>query len=89
LVVFDEPTESFDAAGVKVVHNVLSTLAKAGSTIVVMSHDPKIVQGKHTILDLDNKPIPSVTYVEAKKPTKNMDERKSQKLEQAKGLSDE
>ena len=89
LVVFDEPTESFDAAGVKVVHNVLSTLAKAGSTIVVMSHDPKIVQGKHTILDLDNKPIPSVTYVEAKKPTKNMDERKSQKLEQAKGISDE
>ena len=89
LVVFDEPTESFDAAGVKVVHNVLSTLAKAGSTIVVMSHDPKIVQGKHTILDLDNKPIPSVKYVEAKKPIKNMDERKSQKLEQAKGISDE
>lgn len=63
LVVFDEPTESFDAAGVQVVHTVLSTLAKEGRTIIVMSHDPKIVTGRHIILDLDSKPVPKITAV--------------------------
>ena len=84
LVVFDEPTESFDTAGVKVVHTVLSTLAKAGCTIIVMSHDPKIVQGKHIVLDLDNKPVPSVSVVQAKKHKKNDVEEKPQNLKQAK-----
>jgi len=63
LVVFDEPTESFDAAGVQVVHTVLSTLAKEGRTIIVMSHDPKIVMGQHIVLDLDAKPIPKISAV--------------------------
>ncbi len=63
LVVFDEPTESFDAAGVQVVHTVLSTLAKEGRTIVVMSHDPKIVMGRHIVLDLDSKPVPKISAV--------------------------
>ena len=89
LVVFDEPTESFDTAGVKVVHTVLSTLAKAGCTIIVMSHDPKIVQGKHIVLDLDNKPVPSVSIVQAKKPKKNDVEEKLQNLKQAKEVNNE
>ena len=89
LVVFDEPTESFDTAGVKVVHTVLSTLAKAGCTIIVMSHDPKIVQGKHIVLDLDNKPVPSVLVVQAKKHKKNDVEEKSQNLKQAKEVNNE
>jgi len=70
LVVFDEPTESFDTAGVKVVHTVLSALAKAGSTVIIMSHDRNIVQGRHIILDLDEKPIPNVSVVKSKKPSK-------------------
>jgi ATP-binding cassette subfamily C protein LapB len=89
LVVFDEPTESFDTAGVKVVHTVLSTLAKAGCTIIVMSHDPKIVQGKHIVLDLDNKPVPSVLVVQAKKQKKNDVEEKPQNLKQAKEVNNE
>ena len=89
LVVFDEPTESFDTAGVKVVHTVLSTLAKAGCTIIVMSHDPKIVQGKHIVLDLDNKPVPSVLVVQAKKHKKNDVEEKPQNLKQAKEVKNE
>jgi ATP-binding cassette subfamily C protein LapB len=89
LVVFDEPTESFDTAGVKVVHTVLSTLAKAGCTIIVMSHDPKIVQGKHIVLDLDNKPVPSVLVVQAKKHKKNDVEEKPQNLKQAKEVNNE
>ena len=68
LVVFDEPTESFDTAGVKVVHTVLSTLAKAGNTVIIMSHDKNIVQGKHIILDLDQKPVPEVSEVKARIP---------------------
>ena len=68
LVVFDEPTESFDTAGVKVVHTVLSTLAKAGNTVIIMSHDRNIVQGKHIILDLDQKPVPEVSEVKARAP---------------------
>ena len=88
LVVFDEPTESFDTAGVKVVHNILSTLAKAGSTIIIMSHDPKIVQGKHYILDLDIKPVPDLKHLDSKVPSKNMDESKHQKLNQAGDVSD-
>ena len=89
LVVFDEPTESFDAAGVKVVHNILGTLAKAGSTIIIMSHDPKIVQGKHVVLDLDNKPVPTVTSVQSKKPIKNIGNVASSKANQAEAVSDE
>ncbi|MDC0196329.1 ATP-binding cassette domain-containing protein [Gammaproteobacteria bacterium] len=89
LVVFDEPTESFDAAGVKVVHNILGTLAKAGSTIIIMSHDPKIVQGKHVVLDLDNKPVPTVTSVQSKKPIKNIENDASSKPDQVEAVSDE
>ena len=89
LVVFDEPTESFDAAGVKVVHNILGTLAKAGSTIIIMSHDPKIVQGKHVVLDLDNKPVPTVTSVQSKKPIKNIGNDASSKPDQVEAVSDE
>ena len=89
LVVFDEPTESFDAAGVKVVHNILGTLAKAGSTIIIMSHDPKIVQGKHVILDLDNKPVPTVTSVQSKKPIKNIGNDASSQPDQVEAVSDE
>ena len=89
LVVFDEPTESFDAAGVKVVHNILGTLAKAGSTIIIMSHDPKIVQGKHVVLDLDNKPVPTVTSVQSKKPIKNIGNDASSKPDQGEAVSDE
>ncbi|NQV56907.1 MAG: ATP-binding cassette domain-containing protein [Rhodospirillales bacterium] len=74
IVVFDEPTESFDAEGIRVVHTVLSTLAKEGRSIIVMSHDPNIVQGKHIVLDLDSKPIPKVSVnpgVAAGSPSQN------------------
>ena len=89
LVVFDEPTESFDAAGVKVVHNVLSSLAKAGSTIIIMSHDPKIVQGDHIVLDLDNKPIPKISTVQAKPPVRDKGNKIAQKPQQRGPLNNE
>jgi ATP-binding cassette subfamily C protein LapB len=68
LVVFDEPTESFDAEGIQVVHTVLSTMAKEGRTIIVMSHNPNVVKGDHTVLDLDAKPVPNIFPVQANAP---------------------
>lgn len=63
LVLFDEPIESFDAEGITTVHTTLSRLAQAKHTIIVMSHDPKIVKGQHTVLDINAKPVPLVSTV--------------------------
>ena len=63
LVLFDEPIESFDAEGIATVHAILSDMAQQGKTIIVMSHDPKIVKGQHTILDINTKPIPKITVI--------------------------
>ncbi len=63
LVVFDEPTESFDAEGIATVHNVLGKLARDGRTIIVISHDQRIVKGRHVVLDLNSKPVPTVAHV--------------------------
>jgi ATP-binding cassette subfamily C protein LapB len=63
IALFDEPIESFDAEGIATVHAILSRFARDGRTIIVMSHDPKMVKGRHTVLDLNQKPAPSVTTV--------------------------
>ena len=63
LVLFDEPIESFDAEGITTVHAILSDMAQHGKTIIVMSHDPKVVKGRHTILDINTKPIPEITEI--------------------------
>jgi len=61
LVLFDEPIESFDAEGIATVHSILSQMAQQKRTIVVMSHDPKIVKGQHSVLDINAKPVPRIT----------------------------
>lgn len=63
IVLFDEPIESFDAEGIATVHGILSRLARDGRTIIVMSHDPKIVKGRHTVVDLTPKPTPTIATV--------------------------
>jgi excinuclease UvrABC ATPase subunit len=45
------------------VHGILSRSAKEGRTLIVMSHDPKMVRGRHTVIDLGQKPVPTVTTV--------------------------
>jgi ATP-binding cassette subfamily C protein LapB len=62
LVLIDEPTESLDAEGARAVHQILSSLAKAGRTIIIMSHDPNIVKGRHGVLDLNEKPTPTLRF---------------------------
>ena len=68
LVVIDEPTESLDAEGAKAVHEILGSLAKAGRTIIIMSHDPNIVKGQYGVLDLNEKPTPQLHLREAEPP---------------------
>ena len=63
LVLLDEPTESLDEEGAAAVHALLGNLAKQGRTIILMSHDAKIVKGQHMVLDLNTKPIPELVNV--------------------------
>lgn len=60
LAVIDEPTESLDADGCAAVHNIMGNLVKQGRTIIIMSHDKSIVRGAHYLLDLNQKPAPTV-----------------------------
>ena len=70
LAIIDEPTESLDADGCAAVHQILGALVKQGKTIILMSHDGRMVNGPHTVLDLNEKPIPTITDMapEAPKP---------------------
>ena len=63
LAIIDEPTESLDADGCAAVHQILAALVKQGKTIILMSHDGRLVNGPHTVLDLNEKPIPTITKV--------------------------
>ena len=60
LVVLDEPTEGLDENGCQAVYNVLNGLVQDGKTIVVVSRDQKIVKGGSYLLDLSEKPVPSI-----------------------------
>lgn len=68
IVLFDEPIESFDAEGIATVHGILGKLARDGRTIIVMSHDPQTVKGRHTVIDLSKKPTPSISIVPGATP---------------------
>ena len=63
MILFDEPIESFDAEGISTVHAILSHMAQQKRTIIVMSHDPNIVKGQHTVLDINSKPTPKINVV--------------------------
>jgi len=60
VVVIDEPTESLDEEGARAVYRVLAGMAERKRTIIVMSHDPDIVKGPHTRLNLNAKPVPQI-----------------------------
>lgn len=61
LVVFDEPTEGMDNDGIACIYSTIKDLAMQGRTIIVVSHDPKIVRGGQVTIDLNTKPIPRIT----------------------------
>lgn len=60
LVIFDEPTDALDEVGRQAVYDVLNDLRRSGVTLVVMTHDPHILRGVDSILDLRVKPVPVV-----------------------------
>ncbi len=60
LAILDEPTEGLDGEGHAAVYGVLTALAKAGLTLVVITRDPNILKAAGQILDLSEKPVPKV-----------------------------
>jgi len=73
LVIIDEPTESLDDEGCRAVYRVLASMAEAKRTIVVMSHDPDIVKGPHTRLNMSIKPVPGIERMGQKQLPKPLD----------------
>jgi len=60
LAIMDEPTEGLDSTGQKAVYRLMNTIAKNGGTIIAFSHDERIIQGAHVVMDLNKKPVPDI-----------------------------
>lgn len=61
LVIFDEPTEGLDREGCAAVYQIMKELAQQRRTIIVITSDPVIQRGARLILDLNSKPVPTVS----------------------------
>ena len=64
LVVIDDPTEGLDEEGSKVVWEALKNLSKRGRTVIVFSHDAKILSAATYYMNLNSKPIPKLVKKE-------------------------
>lgn len=53
LILLDEPTDGLDSEGTAIVYRTLIELARTGHTVIIASHDPRILQGASLVLDLD------------------------------------
>ena len=71
VVIFDDPTEALDSQGCIAVANVLNRLVKAGKTVVVMSNEPFIIKAATYMIDLDTKPVPTITRADNARETGN------------------
>lgn len=60
LVLIDEPTEGLDVEGCNAMRQILGALAQRGKTVIITSHGGDVIKGRHTILDLNVKPIPEL-----------------------------
>ncbi len=61
LAVFDEPTDGLDREGVASVYGAIDMLVRRGCTILMISHDPKIIKGAQVVVDLNAKPVPRIS----------------------------
>ncbi|MBF0135523.1 MAG: ATP-binding cassette domain-containing protein [Magnetococcus sp. DMHC-1] len=59
-VFLDEPTEGMDREGCETFYAALIAMAKAGKTLVVVSHDSNIMRGASQVLDLGRHPAKSM-----------------------------
>jgi putative ABC transport system ATP-binding protein len=62
LILCDEPTASLDKNSLEVVMGELRDLANEGKAVAVVTHDPRLKQYAHKIIEVNNG---VVTYVEA------------------------
>ncbi len=53
LILMDEPTEGLDKVGAKIFYDYLNDCIGAQKTVVVLSHDPAIIKGAGTLINLD------------------------------------
>ncbi len=53
LVLLDEPSEGLDREGAQTVYSLLIEFARRGKTLVVISHDPVILNGAKQVLHFD------------------------------------
>ncbi len=60
LAVFDEPIDGLDEEGQATVFAIMNDLAKRGRTVIALSHNPKILKGAFTVVDLNSKPVPRI-----------------------------
>ena len=61
LILMDEPTEGLDKAGAQVFYDYLNECMGAQKTVVVFSHDPAIIKGAGTLINLNNYQMVSKT----------------------------
>lgn len=60
VMVIDEPTEGLDAEGAQAVLSAINRAASNGSTVLVFTHDPQILQSAPHYVDLNVKPVPTL-----------------------------
>jgi len=58
LLVVDDPVEGLDTEGAKLVIDAINAAARRGRTVVVFTHDPRILAGAKEYVDLNAKPVP-------------------------------
>jgi putative ABC transport system ATP-binding protein len=68
LILCDEPTASLDASSISTVMNELVALAKAGKSVCVVTHDPRLMAYADRVIRVDN----GVATEEMKDPTTNV-----------------
>ena len=69
LVIMDEPTEGLDSDGAQLFYGFLNQCIRTGHSDDVLSHDPAIIRGASTIINLDSRPHPKIIPVAKNKVT--------------------
>jgi ATP-binding cassette subfamily C protein LapB len=61
VAIFDEPTDGLDRDGTASVYSIMNDLSKQECTIVVISHDKKIIKNASQVIDFSVKPVPRIS----------------------------
>jgi putative ABC transport system ATP-binding protein len=61
IILCDEPTASLDKDSVSVVMNELKSLAENGKAVVVVTHDPRLKEYAHRIVEVKNGTVTELT----------------------------